>query len=356
LFVFIFHKGFLILTVSRYSLLHDWLCDFFKCSSINLTALTGDAGFRKYYRFEHQGQTYIAVDATPEMSNNLAFVTLQKAFEKKNLMVPDILSVDLSKGFFCLSDFGDVLFSDILSPDNMEQEYKKAIAELPKIADITLDDSYELPEYDGDFVRVELHIFIEWLLAKHLNIMLTTQESSALQQCFDVLVKNIEAQPKVTMHRDYHCRNLMVLAQGANKQCNDTCQLGIIDFQDAVNGPITYDIVSLLRDCYVKWPKQSVDNLFQYYRELMTSQDRYSDVSEQEWRRWFDLTGIQRHVKASGIFARLYHRDGKSGYLKDIPLTLSYIVDICQQYPELKALQDIVSNKVIPAITLLEAE
>lgn len=344
------------MTVSRFSLLHDWLCNFFKISSVELHSLTGDAGFRKYYRFEHQGQSYIAVDAIPEMSNNFAFVEIQKALSAQAINVPEILAVDLTTGFFCLSDFGHVLFGDKLSASNMEVEYKKAIDILPNIAKTQLQGTYKLPEYSADFVRLELNIFTEWLLAKHLNLSLTEQEKESLEQCFNVLVNNILEQPKVTMHRDFHCRNLMLLPESATNAHDKSNKLGVIDFQDAVNGPITYDVVSLLRDCYVKWPQQSIDKLFGYFCDLMRVNEEYSEITPDEWKRWFDLTGIQRHVKASGIFARLYHRDDKSGYLKDVPLTLSYIVDITRLYPELKALHDIVSQKVIPAINAMDCK
>ncbi len=348
----IFKDGFHILTTSRYSLLHDWLCEFFKIPSITLHALTGDAGFRKYYRFEHEGVSFIAVDAIPQMSNNLAFVELQKLFKANGVNVPDIICVDLSEGFFCLSDFGDLLFGNTLTETNMEQEYKKAIDLLPNISAIKSTSAYTLPNYDAEFVHTELNIFTEWLLGKHLNISLSTQEIKGLEQSFTVLVNNVLEQPKVTMHRDFHSRNLMVLTNDKNDGDEVVNHIGVIDFQDAVTGPITYDVVSLLRDCYVKWPQESVENLFEYFCQLMQQNESYSDISSEQWKRWFDLMGVQRHVKASGIFARLYHRDDKQGYLKDIPLTLSYIVEVCELYPELHALRDIVSHKVIPAIEI----
>ena len=326
----------------------EWLCDSFKVSSVKLNALTGDAGFRKYYRFLHEGESYIAVDAIPDKSNNLAFVELQKAFKQKNIQVPDIIFVDLASGFFCLSDFGNELFGDQLTQTNMETEYKRAIDLLPLISDMVVEGEYSLPDYNGDFVELELGIFTEWLLTKHLNISLSPEELVELTACFDVLVKNVLEQPSVTMHRDFHSRNLMLLSGDSNKG-----ELGVIDFQDAVKGPITYDVVSLLRDCYVKWPSDKIHTLFTYFCQKMHKQERYKNITQAQWTRWFDLMGVQRHVKASGIFARLYHRDDKLGYLKDIPLTLSYIVEISEKYPELKALNTLVSGKVIPALNAI---
>ncbi len=333
---------------SRLFLLHNWLCAFFKVPAITLSSLTGDAGFRKYYRFVVDGISYIGVDAIPDKSNNLAFVELQKAFKNNNVQVPEIIAVDLTTGFFCLSDFGDDLFSDLLTQENMEVEYKRAIDLLPNIASMSSTSEYNLPNYDADFVHLELNIFTQWLLTKHLNISLSDQELNGLEDCFNILVENVLEQPQVTMHRDFHSRNLMSLPN-TNKT-----ELGVIDFQDTVTGPITYDVVSLLRDCYVKWPQENVQELYHYFCTLMQKDESYQNITQVQWTRWFDLMGIQRHVKASGIFARLYHRDEKKGYLKDIPLTLSYIVDISDRYPELKTLNEIVKNKIIPALNTLE--
>ncbi|WP_441003082.1 aminoglycoside phosphotransferase family protein [Pseudocolwellia agarivorans] len=343
------------MTDPRLLLLHNWLCAFFKVPSITLRALTGDAGFRKYYRFSINEQSYIAVDAIPDKSNNLAFVEIQQVLQLQNINVPNIITYDLSQGFLCLSDFGDALFSDLLTLDNFQASYKEAIKLLPLIAATPLPENFKLPSYDADFVNLECNIFTEWLLGAHLNIKLSEQEKSQLQDCFAVLVDNALEQPQVVMHRDYHSRNLMILKSDKITEKSETIQLGVIDFQDAVIGPITYDIVSLLRDCYIKWPNDRVIELFQYFCELIGAQNKYPDISQAQWQRWFDLMGMQRHVKASGIFARLYHRDDKTGYLKDIPLTLSYIVDIGAKYPELRFLHDLVLHQVIPALAAKEA-
>jgi len=331
---------------SRLLQLTEWLNRHFNVENIALTSLSGDAGFRKYYRFEQEGVSYIAVDAPPKMSNNLAFVEIQKTLQQAEIQVPDIIMCDLNEGFLCLSDFGDVLFSDGLTLATMTDAYKNAIALLPRIANASVPKGYSLPIYDAEFIRTELTIFIEWLLQKHLTLSLSKQEKISLQCCFDVLVESALEQPQVIVHRDYHSRNLMWL--GDTLKAPKT--LGVIDFQDAVVGPATYDVVSLLRDCYVKWPNENVETLFTYYCQLSEVEKKYPDITPAQWIRWFDLMGLQRHIKASGIFARLYHRDDKGGYLKDIPLTLSYIVDISAKYPELNALHDLVLHKVIPAL------
>jgi len=348
---------------SRLCILHRWLCLYFEVSNITLEPLTGDAGFRKYYRFSINDQSYIAVDAIPSMSNNLAFVKIQQVLKAQHVTVPNIILSDLTHGFMCLSDLGDELFSDALTLNNMSDFYKKAINVLPLIAAAPLPKNYQLPQYDAAFLNVECHIFTQWLLGVHLKITLTGHEEHQLQTCFDLLINSASEQPQVVVHRDYHSRNLMLVnhqslhpstknsqSDRLNMAALNKVDLGVIDFQDAVIGPITYDIVSLLKDCYVKWPDENVQNLFQYFCQLMAVKAKYPKITPEQWLRWFDFMGLQRHIKASGIFARLNHRDNKSGYLKDIPLTLSYIVDISAQYSELAFLHDLVVQKIIPKL------
>jgi aminoglycoside/choline kinase family phosphotransferase len=327
-------------------MLHQWLIQHFSDDNIQLTPLTGDAGFRCYYRFSHKGTSFIAVDAPPEKSNNDAFVFMQESLMKQNILVPEIVAVDLSLGFFCLADFGETLLADILTSENMSMIYQKAIEILPTLQSALSKSTAEIPHYDNAFVELELNIFPEWLLTEHLSLTLTDIEQKQLKHCFSILTENIMSQPQVLIHRDYHSRNIMVLK---NKE------LGIIDFQDAVIGPITYDIVSLLRDCYLKWPDEKVTLLLNSYIDLVANQYSLTHITREQWQRWFDLTGIQRHIKASGIFARLNYRDNKGGYLNDIPLTLSYIVEITERYPELSFIHQLLLNKVIPKMEVLKA-
>jgi len=322
-----------------------WLACHFPDQSITLEPLTGDAGFRRYFRFQYQKQHYIAVDAPADLSNNLAFVNVQGILFEQSVMVPEIIATDFEQGFLCLSDFGDNLLADKLSRENMQQYYGKAIAELEKMLQCKTSLVETLPYYDKAFIATELAIFNDWLLEKHLNIHLTAEEKSKLNECFDVLVSALVEQPKTFMHRDYHSRNIMLL---------DDNKLGIIDFQDAVQGPIIYDLVSLLRDCYVRWPNDSLAPLIESYRQQVQLHLPDEHLTQEKWQYWFDLTGLQRHTKASGIFARLYHRDNKSGYLADIPLTLAYIRDVSRQYDKLGFLHDLVTNRVIPALNTLD--
>lgn len=323
--------------------LAQWVMKHFSLSQCQLCPLTGDAGFRRYFRFIMNGKTYIAVDAPVDKCKNAAFLFMQERLKEVNIHVPSIIAFDEHLGFFCLEDLGDILLSTTLNKITLVQCYQSAIALLPKIISIPRQN---IPVYDKAFIQLELEIFDEWLLTEHLSIVISNSEKQKLQQCFDCLIENAVNQPQVVMHRDFHSRNLMVV----------NSDLAVIDFQDAVIGPITYDIVSLLRDCYVKWPRENILPLFKYFIELMGQKNSLEEVSWEQWLKWFDLMGLQRHIKASGIFTRLYHRDGKSGYLADIPLTLSYIVDVSKSYPELTFLHDLVANIVIPKLALKNKE
>lgn len=322
----------------------QWLESHFSANNLSLIPLTGDAGFRCYFRFFYQNQSYIAVDAPANLSNNQAFVNVQKTLQAVGVNVPNIVAIDLKQGFLCLSDFGDTVLADRLCNENMQQHYAKAIIELNKMLKCKAVLVDHLPVYDAEFITTELAIFSEWLLEKHLAIYLDADEKRALNLCFDSLVSAIIEQPSVFMHRDYHSRNIMLLPED---------ELGIIDFQDAVKGPIIYDLVSLLRDCYVRWPNELITPLMEDYRQQVKNYLPDENLSKEKWQYWFDLTGLQRHIKASGIFARLHHRDNKSGYLADIPLTLTYIQDVSAQYDKLSFLHELVTKRVIPALKKL---
>lgn len=298
--------------------------------------MDGDAGFRRYFRFTHLNKDYIAVDAPIDYCNNEQFVYISNYLAELGIRVPKIHHYDKEYGYFCLEDLGKTLLADVLTPESVEAYYESALSPLYLLSKAELSQ-VELPDYDAAFIHTELNIFTEWLLDKHLALTLTTQEQKLIAQTNEVLVASALEQPKVVMHRDYHSRNIML------SNLND---LAVIDFQDAVKGPITYDVVSLLRDCYVRWPTTLVHKIFDNFCEHV-SQELTLSVSKEQWRRWFDLMGMQRHIKASGIFARLNYRDGKTHYMKDIPLTLNYIVDVCKLYPELNDFGQFVERRVL---------
>lgn len=304
----------------------------FSCDQLQI--VSGDASFRRYFRFDCHARSIIAVDAPPEFEDSQRFVQVAQAYSKYNVPVPKVLSADFSLGFYCLEDFGDKQFADDLSIENCREKYTLALSYLPDIQACQSTEVGLLPKYDEALLSSEFYLFSHWLVEIHLNMSPTEDEKSVMQNAFAFLQKDFMAQPQVGVHRDYHSRNLMEL---------DEKNLGIIDFQDAVIGPVTYDAVSLLRDCYQDWPDEIVIALLKDFH-----QQHYTQYSWLQFKRWFDLTGMQRHIKASGIFARLCHRDGKSSYLNDIPHTLNYLIEVGQNYPELSDFVKLVRSKVKP--------
>jgi len=341
----------------RIKQLTSWLNQIFAPQHVSLMPLAGDAGFRRYFRItlsmsdkNHGSCSYIAVDAPNEYSNNGQFIKVQQYLSSQNINVPQIIDVDIKQGFLCLSDLGQQTLSDVITPENMAYYYQQALAIALSISSIKVNQKPDFPIYDAAFVQRELTIFDEWLLLAHLGIELSAAEKTKLSACFSLLVNNAIEQPQVVMHRDFHSRNLML------HTLHDEQKLAVIDFQDAVIGPITYDAVSLLKDCYIRWPKEKIIPLFQQFCDDLSVQHQLAEINFQQWQRWFDLMGLQRHLKAAGIFARLHHRDNKSHYLQDLPLTLQYIADICEQYTEFRFIGQLVNDRIIPQINKLSQQ
>lgn len=302
----------------------------------SLVMVSGDASFRRYFRFTFEGISYIAVDAPPEKENNPAFFQIAKSYLAAGVQVPQIKAVDVDQGFWVLQDFGDILLANCFSSDNVEQLYGQALEELIGIQKVMATNDGPLPEFDDALLDAEFHLFNHWLLEVHLKLALTEEQWSIIKSAQQAIRNIFKEQPQVGVHRDYHSRNLMVLPENA---------IGVIDFQDAVSGPVTYDAVSLLRDCYVVWPDAMVDRLLTQWREA-----HFPQYGSQEFSRWFDFVGMQRHIKASGIFCRLCHRDGKQGYLADIPRTLEYVVKFGGRYEETREFADLIDALIIPAV------
>ena len=282
------------------------------------------------------------MDAPPENEDCLPFLRVAGYLESMQLNAPRVLEANLEDGFLLLSDLGTRPYLEALQrePDSAPWLYGDAIRALLRMQQQGAAFQNHLPPYDEKLLRFELSLFHDWLCGTHLGISFTEEEDERWQQLCDRLVANALDQPQVFVHRDYHSRNLML---------TDENNPGILDFQDAVEGPLTYDLVSLLKDCYIKWPADQVWRWARdFYSELGTS--TRDSIDETQFRRYFELMGVQRHLKAAGIFARLNHRDGKSVYLGDIPRTLSYITDLAPRYAELANLVELIETRVLPGL------
>ena len=307
--------------------------------------VSGDASFRRYFRWSSgDGHSWIAVDAPPEHENSLQFVKVAEMLQSVN--APRVLAKDLEQGFMLLSDLGDQLYLPLLKQAQEDDHQKKAndlycraIDSLCHIQEIPASD---LPDYDKELLLSEMELFRDWFLQKHLGLELTADEHRLLDKTFEYLVRSAQEQPQVFVHRDFHSRNIM--------QC-DGDKPGIIDFQDAVRGPLTYDLLSLLRDCYIQWTPQQVEYWIDYYLERTPAV-----LEKTQFIQWFDWMGLQRHIKVAGIFCRLNYRDGKAGYLKDIPLTLTYILQQAENYPDMSEFHQWLKDIVLPKFEQLQGE
>jgi N-acetylmuramate 1-kinase len=306
-----------------------------------LVAASADASFRRYWRVRVGADMVIAVDAPPQTEDSAAFVRLARAFADIGLNVPRIIAEDVAQGFLLVSDLGQRHYLDHLSDANADRLYGDAIGAL--IALQAAGPQSGLPVYDEPFLRRELGIFDEWLLDGLLGLPRAEQDRQTLALTYDLLVQSALAQPRVCVHRDFHSRNLM-LTQQANP--------GILDFQDAVLGPVSYDLVSLLRDCYIDWPDARVQTWIAGYLELALQCGILREEQVPAFAGWFDLMGVQRHLKAAGIFARLALRDGRRNYLPYLPRTLGYVSAVGARQPALAPLAELIDTRVLPAVAL----
>lgn len=310
-----------------------------------LEPVSGDASFRRYFRlYGHQGGragSWIAVDAPPDKEDSEPFVRIARQWHAAGIRVPALIATDLSLGFMLLEDFGDRLLLPELDPGRADQLYQLALHSLRKIQAVP---SATLPPYDETLLQREMKLFDEWFLGRLLGLELDVGERARLEQVRALLVDNALSQPQVSVHRDYHARNLMLLEDGA---------LGIIDFQDAVRGPVTYDLVSLLRDAYVRWPDAAVNRWVEGFRRDCLDSG-LPVAAPAPFLRQFELMGAQRQLKVLGIFSRLWLRDGKAGYLADMPRTLGYLLRTAARYPALAELEQMLRQRVVPAMAAHE--
>jgi aminoglycoside/choline kinase family phosphotransferase len=336
---------------SRLAALTHWVVSDLGFSGCRIEPASADASFRRYFRLTRGTDTYIVMDAPPEKENSAPFVSVARMLAGMGLNVPIVLAKDLAQGFLLLSDLGSRQYLDELKAGrDVDRLYAQALSALvtmqtsgdpavgapaarePAAGVLAAHDpearapgARELPRYDRDLLLREMELFPEWFVGRHLGLAVGAPERALLDRLFEVLVRSATTQPAAFVHRDYHSRNLLLTPQN---------NPGILDFQDAVWGPVTYDAVSLLKDCYIAWPAERVREWLRGYREQLIAAGFAVGGDAHEFTRWFDLMGLQRHIKVLGIFARLFYRDGKPGYLKDLPRVLEYTRAAAAAYPE----------------------
>lgn len=320
----------------RHVLLRQWLRGVLGGAEPVLSPASSDASFRRYWRLHHGGESLIAVDAPPQTENSAAFVRLAKRFRRLGLNVPRILAADEARGLLLVSDLGQRSYLDALDAGSADRLYRDAIEALVTMQAAAPAD--DLPDYDAAFLERELRLFDTWLLDALLDAR-SEQYRGLLDDVYGHLIRSALEQPRVCVHRDYHSRNLMVC---------DTGNPGILDFQDAVRGPVSYDLASLLKDCYVDWPPARIDEWTSGYLGRAVDAGVLDPGDRARFPVWLDLMATQRHLKAAGIFARLALRDGRPDYLQYLPRTLGYVVDAGTRHSLLRPLADLIEVKVLP--------
>lgn len=317
------------MTDTRLTEISEWTREALQLSACTLAPASSDASFRRYFRVWRGKESYVVMDAPPPQEDCGRFVRIAAALLAVGLNVPRVLAQDLQRGFLLLSDLGVEPYLNCLNETSADRLYGDAMAALLRLQRHD-GSATSLPPYDEALLLREVGIFREWFVERHLGHVLSARDEQILADAFRHLVDSALEQPRVWVHRDFHSRNLMVTSRD---------NPGVLDFQDAVVGPITYDLVSLLRDCYIRWPSERVQSWAVRYWQQARALPVYVGVSEAQFLRWFDFMGAQRHIKAIGIFARLNHRDGKPGYLGDIPRTLGYVMEVAERHDELRPLR-----------------
>ena len=330
----------------RLDQLKDWLHEHmpgypgFDQQQWQVVPVSGDASFRRYFRVLSGSNSWIAVDAPPEKEDSKPFIAVAETLAKQGVSVPKVHEFDFDHGFMLLGDLGDELYLSHLNENSVDRLYADALNELLLIQQCQDLINGSLPPYDHALLTREVELFREWFLMKLLGLELDEADHFEVDRLFHYVIDCALEQPTVFVHRDYHSRNIMYRPDSSP---------GVIDFQDAVRGPITYDLVSLLRDCYIAWPDEQVYRWVEEYRLKLVESGRMMP-DQRHFQRWFDLMGSQRHLKAIGIFSRLLIRDGKAGYLGDIPRTLSYLLAVTRKNYELEPTAQWLVEKVIPAM------
>ena len=325
---------------SRLASLTQWVIEDLGFAGASIAPASVDASFRRYFRVTKDADSYIVMDAPPNKEDSGPFVKVARILGGLNLNVPIILARDMERGFLLLSDLGSRLYLDALPEDgSADRLYADALRALRGMQTADARLSQDLPRYDRALLTREMELLPEWFLERHLGLKLEARERAMLDRLFDSLVDAAVSQPPCFVHRDYHSRNLLVTPEN---------NPGILDFQDAVWGPVTYDLASLLKDCYIAWPPARVREWVREYRESLLEAGFKLSASAAEFLRGFDLIGLQRHIKVLGIFARLFYRDGKSQYLNDLPRVLNYARDTAAGYPETAAFAEFIVRRIDP--------
>ena len=320
----------------RLQLLENWLQQTLGFTDYQIQPASSDASFRRYFRVtpkdvrsvnialpeDFQDASFVVMDAPPFQEDVRPFIQIATMMSALDINVPRVLAQDSDNGFLLLTDLGSVQYQEVLTRETAQTLYQDALDTLFRLQKGCVSCE-QLPPYDEPLLARELEIFREWYLQKHLGLRLRDDQNRMLDETFVVLIQSALEQPRVCVHRDFHSRNLM---QTSNNNP------GVLDFQDAVCGPLTYDLVSLLRYCYISWPDDQVKQWAIAYLQRAHESGIFFETDHNLWLRWFDFMGMQRHLKAVGIFARLDQRDGKNGYLKDIPRTLAYVAQVSQSY------------------------
>ena len=336
----------------RANLIRTWLTRDLQWRIGKITVASADASFRRYFRVSRgdvdpaawapRADTLIVMDAPPGKEDIGPYLKVTSLLEQAGAHVPHVHGADPKRGFIVMEDLGDAQYLNLLKTGRgVDKLYGDALTTLANIQVRGLRAAQMLDAYDRTPLARELNLMPEWFLEKHLRLELSPEERGLLTVTFEFLINEALLQPQVFVHRDFHSRNLMVLPQGGP---------GVIDFQDALRGPVGYDLVSLLKDCYISWSRERVERWVRGYRRVLGNLGANVGDSEYQFMRWFDLIGVQRHIKVLGIFSRLWHRDRKPGYLADLPLTLEYVRDACRRYPELVEFERWLAWRVAPGV------
>jgi aminoglycoside/choline kinase family phosphotransferase len=336
----------------RISLMRTWLTRDLGWRIGRLSVASADASFRRYFRISRgdvdpaawapKADTLIVMDAPPGKEDIAPYLKVTNLLETAGAHVPHVHASDARRGFVVMEDLGDTQYLSLLKTGRgVDKLYGEALATLANIQVRGLRAASMLEPYDRRELERELNLFPEWFLGRHLGLELTPEERALITVTNEILINEAMIQPQVFVHKDFHSRNLMVLPRGGP---------GVIDFQDALRGPIGYDLVSLLKDCYISWSRERVERWVKGYRRVLANLGANVGDSEYTFLRWFDLVGVQRHLKVLGIFCRLWYRDGKPGYLADLPLTFEYVRDACRRYPELVEFERWLAWRIAPLL------